>query len=33
MIDTEVQTPEESAQAVIAKLEEIGLVPAPGVNA
>ena len=32
VIDTEGQTPEESAQAVIAKLEELGLVPA-GVNA
>ena len=32
VIDTEVASPEESAQAVIAKLEEMGLVPA-GVNA
>jgi len=32
VIDTEGQTAEESAQAVIAKLEELGLVPA-GVNA
>jgi adenylylsulfate kinase-like enzyme len=32
VIDTEGQSPEESAQAVIAKLEELGLVPA-GVNA
>ena len=32
LIDTEEHEPEESAQAVIAKLEELGLVPA-GVNA
>ena len=32
VIDTEGQTPEESAEAVVARLEELGLVPA-GVNA
>ena len=32
VLDTESASPEESAQAVIAKLEEMGLVPA-GVNA
>ncbi len=28
VVDTEAQSPEESAQVVIAKLEELGLVPA-----